>query len=183
MGDFYPGPRTPVHQDYFSDVGPLLGSIFRKAFGCRQTMAVERALYSLVTTAPHNLSLAQRIPHIDDTDPDRYAIVHYLSLADFGGTAFYRHRSSGFETITHDRHQHYLAKLHQDLSEKDEPPTGYISSESELFEQIDHVEHRFNRAVIYPSNLLHCSMTRNDIKFPEDPSEGRLTVAAFILAR
>lgn len=183
MGDYYPGPRTPVPQDYFADVGPLLGAIFRKAYGCAQTMSVERALYSLVTTAPKDLSLAQRIPHIDDTDPARYAMVHYLSPTDFGGTAFYRHRRSGFETITPDRHRHYLDRLKSDFEEKGEPEAGYIASDSALFEQVDHVDHRFNRAVIYPSNLLHCSLTRNDVEFPEDPMEGRLTVAAFILAR
>lgn len=183
MGDFYPGRRAHVPQCYFEDVGQLLGGIFRQAFACSAKMSVARALYSIVSTPTAELSIAQRIPHIDNIGTDQFAMVHYLSHDDFGGTGFCRHRTTGFETITSDRHRLYLDRLEQDFSEKGQPEPGYIEGDTALFEQIDVVEHRFNRAVIYPGNLLHCSLTRNDMVYPDDPLAGRLTVAAFMLAR
>lgn len=183
MGDFYPGRRAPVPQCYFEDVGQLLGGIFQRAYACSAKMSVERALYSIVSTPPAELSIAQRIPHIDNIGTDQFAMVHYLSHEDFGGTGFYRHRETGFETITSDRHRLYLDRLEQDFSEKGKPKPGYIEGDTALFEQIGLIEHRYNRAVIYPGNLLHCSLTRNDLFYPDDPLAGRLTIAAFMLAR
>jgi Family of unknown function (DUF6445) len=144
---------------------------------------VQRALYSIVSTPPGELNLAQRIPHIDSSEPDQFALVHYLAETDWGGTAFYRHRNTGLERITPDRHRYYLDTLESEFAAKGEPEPGYVEEQSILFEQVGRVEHRFNRAVIYPSNLLHCSASPNDRLCPDDPQAGRLTVAAFLLAR
>lgn len=183
MGDFFPGRRSPVPSAYFEDVGPLLGGILRSAFGCKKHMSVERALYSIVSTPPAQLKLGQRVPHIDNTEPDRFAMVHYLSPEVFEGTAFYRHRSTGFEVITQESHQFFVDRLAQEFSETGVPKAQYIEGDTPLFQQIGRVDYRYNRAVIYPGNLLHCSLTRNDRLHPDDPLTGRLTVAAFMLAR
>ncbi|MBK8376290.1 DUF6445 family protein [Sphingorhabdus sp.] len=183
MGDYYPGRRAHAPKAYFDDVGPLLGAIFRKAFGCSAHMSVDRALYSIVSTPPVQLNLAQRVPHIDNSEPDRFAMVHYLSHQDLGGTGFYRHKASGFETVTPDRHRLYLDQLEQDFARTGEPEPGYIEGDTDLFVQTGAVDHAYNRAVLYPGNLLHCSLTRNDCDYPDDPRLGRLTIAAFMLAR
>lgn len=183
MGDFYPGGRAPVGADYLADVGPTLGQVFRDIFGYRARMSVQRALYSVASTAPGDLGLAQRIPHFDDTGADRYAMVHYLAIEDMGGTAFYRQRSTGYESVSPDRHATYLAQLKQDFAIHGEPEPGYISGDTPLFERVAAVEHRYNRAVIYPSSLLHCSQLHPGVEYHADPAYGRLTVAAFMLAR
>src|SRR3546814_2059164 len=92
MGDFYPGGRAAASPAYLSDVGPTLGQVFREIYGCRARMSVQRALYSVASTAPGDLGLAQRIPHFDDTGADRYAMVHYLARDDKIGRASCRER-------------------------------------------------------------------------------------------
>jgi hypothetical protein len=182
-GDFYPGRRAPVGRDYLAEVAPLLGAVIRRVFGCTEHMSVDRALYSIVSKPPAELALAQRIPHVDDTAIDRFAMVHYLSHEDFGGTAFYRHRATGLEAITPDRHAAYLVRLEREFAAGGLPPAGYIAGDTAQFARIFEVPHRFNRAIVYPSNLLHCSATGERPIGGDDALAGRLTVAAFMTAR
>lgn len=183
MGDFYPGGRAAVPAAYFSDVGPVLGEIFRNVFGCTGRMSIQRALYSIASTPRNELGLAQRIPHFDETATGHFAMVHYLSLDDLGGTAFYRHRSTGFESVSAERHRNYLDRLTDDFRVHGEPAPAYICGDTPLFEQTTLVEHRFNRAVVYPASLLHCSQLQQGLALDPDPLCGRLTIAAFMLAR
>lgn len=183
MGDFYPGGRASVSSAYFSDIGAVLGEILRNVFGCTRRMSVQRALYSIASTPPEDLGLAQRIPHFDETAPGHYAMVHYLSLDDLGGTAFYRHRSTGFESVSLERHATYIARLKSDFTNYGEPAADYISGDTQLFEQTGKVEYRYNRAVVYPASLLHCSQLHEGAALNQEPLSGRLTIAGFMLAR
>jgi Family of unknown function (DUF6445) len=182
-GEFYPGPRAPAPPEYFAQVGGLVAAAVRKVFGHREHLAVDRALFSLATTPPAALSLAQRIPHIDSVEPGRIAIVHYLSHRDFGGTRFFRHRSTGFETVGAARHRAYLDALADDIVQQGEPAPGYIGEGSSLFATIGAVSPAWNRAILYRSSLLHCAAIPNDIVLPDDPRTGRLTIASFLTAR
>lgn len=183
LGDFYPGKRAPVDPYYFNDIGTVLGGIFRKIFHYRGKLVVERSYYSIVSTPPASLTLAQCIPHIDSTDPHHFAMVHYLAEKDFGGTAFFRHRSTGLEAITPPSHREFLDKLEEEFGEHGAPTKGYITGNTDYFEMIGSVDFAFNRAVIYPGNLLHCSMTAGQESLPPEPLSGRLTIASFLLAR
>lgn len=183
LGAFYPGGRAPVRPDYFDGLGPMLATIMREVFGAHERLNVDRALYSISSTPPAQLSLAQRIPHIDDVEDGRIAMVHYLTREDLGGTAFYRHRSTGFETVTTDRHRPYLEMLKADFARLGEPEPSYIDSDTPIFERIHLQAPAFNRAVIYPGNLLHCAALPNDRVLPSDPRKGRLTVAGFLTLR
>ena len=181
-GDFYPGQRKPVDPAYFQDIGQRLGAIMRSVFGCRKSLRVDRALYSLVSTQPDQLSLAQCIPHIDDVAPGSYAMVHYLVHTAFGGTAFYRQRSTGFAQIAAAQHRTYLAALETDLADHGRPEPGYIQGDTLAFAQIGSVDFAYNRAVIYPGNLLHCSIVPAGVAHPDNPLTGRLTIAGFFHA-
>ncbi|MBU2587237.1 MAG: hypothetical protein KJ872_03905 [Alphaproteobacteria bacterium] len=181
-GDFYPGQRKPVDPAYFGDIGQRLGLIMRSVFGCEKSLRVDRALYSLVSTAPDQLSLAQRIPHIDDVAPGSYAMVHYLAHTPFGGTAFYRHLSTGFAQIAAEQHRQYMEALEVDLDANGRPAPGYIAGDTPAFSQIGKVDFVYNRAVIYPGNLLHCSIVSTAVNHPGDPLTGRLTIAGFFHA-
>lgn len=181
-GSHYPGLRASVGPAYRAQVGPLLAAAAKRVFGFTERLAIDRTLFSLTVTPPATLSLPQRLPHIDDVAPGKLAVVHYLSHADWGGTAFYRHRATGFETIGPDRHRRYLDALAADLAAHGEPPPGYIAGETPLFASIGAVAPRFNRAILYPSNLLHCAAIPNDRPPPHDVATGRLTIASFLTA-
>lgn len=183
MGEFYPGVRAPVLPSYFEGLSPVLAPVMREVFGHSDRIGFTRALYSLVTTPSDQLTLAQRIPHIDGLEEGMIAILHYLSHDDQGGTAFYRQRSTGFETVDASRHPEYIAALKADFARHGEPLPAYIQGDTPIFEQIARYTPRFNRALIYRSSLLHCADLPNDVPFAQDPRAGRLTVASFLSGR
>ena len=48
------------------------------------------------------------------------------------------------------------------------------------FHSSDLVEAKLNRAVIYPSNVLHSGDIQTDLGLSNDPKKGRLTISSFI---
>ena len=180
MGDYYPGVRAPVTPLYFEGLSAILTPVMREVFGVGERIVFNRALYSLANTPAERLTLAQRIPHIDTVEPGRIAILHYLSHTEHGGTAFYRHRSTGFETVSTARHRAYLDALAGDFGRHGEPEAAYIQGDTELFEQIARYDAVFNRALIYRSNLLHCAVLPDARALSDDVHVGRLTVASFL---
>lgn len=182
MGEFYPGVRARVSAVYYEGLARILGAVLREVYGWTQSARFDRCLYSLATTPSDRLSLAQRIPHIDGLEGRMIAIVHYLCRENFGGTAFYRHRSTGFETVDASRHQDYLTALRCDFNRLGEPPSAYIGGDTQIFEKTASFDAAFNRAVIYPSSLLHCASLPNGVEFPVDIRKGRLTAASFLSA-
>jgi hypothetical protein len=182
-GAFYPGVRAHASGAYFADLGPLLAKVVREVFGYRRELALVRSLYALTTTSSDQLTLAQRVPHFDDTDAGRIAVLHYLTHDDQGGTSFYRHRSTGFETVDASRHRLYLDVLAQDLDRYGPPDAAYIDDGAPIFERIARFAPRFNRALIYRSNLLHCADIGANTSLSADPRTGRLTLASFLAAR
>lgn len=180
MGKYYPGIRAPVTPAYFEGLAQVLTPVMREVFGAHDRIGFTRALYSIATTPPAELSLAQRIPHIDGVAEGMIAIIHYLARADHGGTAFYRHRSTGFETVDAARHRRYLDALRDDFAAQGEPAPAYIEGDTAIFEQAARYDAVFNRALIYRSSLLHCAVLPNDTVLPGTVREGRLTVASFL---
>lgn len=179
-GDHYPGVRAALPTTYFGEVGETLSIIFGEAFGAAGRVRVLDARFSIVTAPAAALTLVQRVPHVDATAPGRLAMVHYLAAEELGGTAFYRHRSTGFETINEARAHAYFAALARETAVH--PPHGYIAGDTPLFERIDAVAARFNRAVFYRSHLLHCGTVPPDAHLPADPQRGRLTITGFFAA-
>src|SRR4029078_12554032 len=59
--------------------------------------------YSLVTTPPEKRPAIHRIPPVDSLNGNGLATIHYLFKTDLGGTAFYRHRKTGFEYVDETR--------------------------------------------------------------------------------
>jgi Family of unknown function (DUF6445) len=52
-----------------------------------------------------------------------------------------------------------------------------------MFEQVAAFEGRYNRALLYPSNALHCANIPDDLTLSDDPEVGRLTVNTFLMGR
>jgi hypothetical protein len=182
-GEFYPGIRASVPPAYFAEFGPTVGAVLKRVFGFTQKAHFDRAYFSIVTTPSDRLTLAQRIPHIDGISDGLMAVLHYLSIGDQGGTAFYRHRSTGFETVDAARHSAYLGALNTDFARHGKPKAAYIDGDTTLFARTACFAGIFNRALIYRSSMLHCSATSRQSGFKGDPKHGRLTIAGFISAQ
>lgn len=180
---YYPGVRAPAPLQYQQLLLQALQPTLLEVFALPQRpLSFSVCHYSIVTTPPTQLKLLQRIPHFDTVEPHALAAVHYLFQGDLGGTAFYRHRKTGFETIDHSRMQDYYRSLE---SENDGPNlpkanAGYIDGDTPLFEQIANPAGVFNRLVIYPRNLLHSGHIPADSPLSADPRQGRLTISSFI---
>lgn len=175
----YPGIRAALPPDYFTQVRPALIPVLREVFRHAAGVELLDASFSIVTTSPAELAMAQRLPHVDAVQPGRIALVHYLAPEGGEGTAFFRHRATGFETIDAARSPGYLAQLNAQLG-TNPPPPAYPLGDTALFERIAHVEARYNRAVIYRSALLHSGAIAPDAPLDADPGTGRLTVTAFL---
>jgi hypothetical protein len=134
-----------------------------------------------VTTPSDQLQPIQRLPHFDSLEYGRVAALFYLCQGENqGGTAFYRQRSTGFESVDAGRFPAFEAALHADVARLGLPGAAYIDETSPIYEMIGRVEARFNRMIVYLSSSLHCAHIPKDFGFDPNPSTGRLTVNAFL---
>ncbi|WP_375390502.1 DUF6445 family protein [uncultured Sphingomonas sp.] len=178
-GQHYPGIRASLPSGYLAAQLPLIANIVMREFGrCRRVHVVD-ASFSIVTRPADEIEVRQRLPHVDAYGRERIALVHYLSLDDGDGTAFFRHRSTGFETVDHARAPSYFSCLEQELRDAVEPPSGYIAGDTTLFERTALVAARFNRALLYRSYVLHSGAISPNAALAADPLSGRLTVTGF----
>ena len=178
--DHYPGVRAAVRADYMTAHGGVLSAVLKEVFGATGPARVLDVAYGIVSTPPADLSLVQRLPHVDSMSPDRIALVHYLTPRRSEGTVFFRHRATGFESIDPARGEAYLAALDAEARAGRVPDEGYVSTDTDLFERIHAVEGVFNRVVVYRSNMLHSGAITADTPLSPDPARGRLTITGFL---
>lgn len=176
----YPGLRAALPADYFAAVRPPLTQALAGVFDQAGAVSLLDASYALVTTPPEALTVPQRLPHVDAVDPGRIALVHYLDPESRDGTAFYRHRATGFEQLDRQRAPIYFDQLEAELRHGGLPAPAYIAGSTPLFEQTARVEARYNRAVLYRSALLHSGAIAAGARLSADPARGRLTITAFL---
>lgn len=174
----YPGLRAPLPDSYWRDQAPVIELALARMLGAAGPIQLIDASFSMVTRSPAALTRAQRLPHCDAHARERIAMVHYLSLDDPDGTAFFRHRSTGFESVDEERSATYDARLATELRGVRLP--GYVAADTPLFERVALVGARYNRAVLYRSFLLHSGAISPDAPLSTDPAHGRLTVTAFL---
>jgi hypothetical protein len=136
--------------------------------------------YSLVTTPADKLATLQRIPHVDSLGWQGLATIHYLFKRDHGGTAFYRHRKTGFEYLDEARQETYLQCLVRECDGADAPAAAYINGDTPLFEQIAKQDGVFNRLLVYRRNSLHSGCIGRDFVPDANPLTGRLSINCFI---
>ena len=181
-GPHYPGIRAQADPSYLGPQMAVLKDVLTKVFGYASGANLIECAYSLVTTPPLKLTPIQRLPHFDSTDPKRLALLHYFGDASSGGTAFYRHVSTGFETISQARHQAYTAALQAEINKNGLPPAAYYAA-GPLYERIGEVEAKPNRMVLYRGYRLHSGIIPTDVTLSTDPKQGRLTLNTFLQAR
>ncbi|MBU7581015.1 MAG: hypothetical protein KAF27_11205 [Porphyrobacter sp.] len=179
----YPGVRAAldpaVSRAWLGQLSPLLDQWFGGAAGSGGAPWAMQAWYSLVTTPPHALAPIQCLPHIDGTDPRQIAMMLYLHDTPHGGTAFFRHRSTGLAALTADTYPRYAAAVQAEYGRTGLPAPAYPTDGAPHFERIHVAEGRFNRAVFYRGNILHSGVIDNAAPLSADPREGRLTINAF----
>lgn len=180
-GGAYPGIRAWCGADYLNARRPLMMQIMQQVFGFRKGIRCDASTFSLVTTRPEDLLPPQRIPHYDHAQNQLIAIMHYLDGPASGGTAFYRHRRTGFETISPEREAAYDRALAEDAREYGMPAAGYHYGTNERFELIDEVEAQPDRMVLYRGRVLHSGVIPNPAALSDDPATGRLTINMFLI--
>lgn len=179
----YPGLRAPAPLNYANNLVRALSPLIERAFPIKRMKPVRANCYlSLVTLKPEQLTPLQSIPHIDIADPLRFAFMHFLCDDHFGGTSFYRHRATGFETINSLQEPDYLAVRDRELAEK-KPSAEYICGDTAHYVKTATIAARRNRVLIYRSQLLHSGQIPADMNFSTDPREGRLTANVFVTYR
>lgn len=184
-GQYYPGVRAepPEGQNPYLDITfPIVSQVLKEFFGCRNYARIFRSLFSLATTPVGELEPVQRLPHHDTVFENRFATIHYLCGPEFGGTAFFRHRSTGFETLTEDRYDEYVAKLDEEVSIHGLGAPAFITGNTPIFDHIATFDAAFNRAIVFRGNTLHSGAISSQLALPADPATGRLTVVNFIVA-
>lgn len=180
MAGLYPGVRAPLPLDYVRAVVRRIDPLIRDAFAlCDVRLVKADCVYSLVTRAPEELAPFQRIPHIDTTHPLHFAALHFLCDEQFGGTAFYRQRATGFETITPDRETAYERARDQQFAGSASPPR-YIGVQDGWHERTALLPARYDRMLVYRSNALHSGHIPDARVLSADPRAGRLTANIFI---
>jgi hypothetical protein len=111
----YPGIRAALPDDYLVAQMPVVEAALGDALGGVPRLDVIDASFSIVTTPRDALSVSQRLPHCDAYDAQRIALVHYLSPGDHHGTGFFRHRSTGFESVDAHRAEIYPHQIDAEL--------------------------------------------------------------------
>lgn len=177
----YPGIRKVAPSEYQKFLLSQLGPTILKHFGiqCRR-LRFTMCHYSLVTTPPDKLSMIQRIPHVDSFEHNGLATVHYLFKEKLGGTAFYRHRKTGYEIIDEARKLEYFKSLEAENDGPNMPGPEYINGDTPLFEQVGRQEGIFNRLLVYRRNSLHSGCISKDFVPDPNPLTGRLSINSFI---
>lgn len=181
-GNLYPGLRAAMPESFSTSFRAWLTPILQRngVLGSNQVIARDASFFSVVTTASQDLLPIQCIPHYDSTDPNLFAAVIYLCGPRFSGTAFYRHRRTGYEEITEQNVANYQLALNTDMRLHGAPPKDYINGDSPLFETVFSNELKFNGAIVYPARVLHAARIEKQFSSPQDRSEWRLTVTALL---
>src|SRR5690349_16456373 len=131
---FYPGIRAHAPLSYQQILASELRPLLIQSFNLPdRPIQFSMCHFSLVTTPASELAAIQRIPHVDSLEPMGLAAVHYLFKKDLGGTAFYRHRKTGFEYIDESRKIEYFQSLESENDGPNMPTAEYINGDTPLF--------------------------------------------------
>lgn len=176
---YYPGVRDNMPLPY----GRLLKKFFEeyilpKFINEAGTINLHKCLLSLVACRPNQLTIDQKMPHIDSYNNKDFAFVHYLSGKELGGTSIYKYKPRNKTEITV-ADKKILDEMLIEVANYPEEHRGYITQSTPLFEQVLNIEAKFNRLVIYQGNLLHSANLDSPLSYCGDKRTGRLSISSF----
>jgi len=175
----YPGIIAEPPQQYLHEIAVNLKREMCAAFNFPSELGLSATgFFALTTHSLDDFDPWQRIPHFDQTDEDSIAMVHYLNTNQTGGTGFFRHTPSGFESVSENRHKEYVDDIEKWFAEGHDQLVEYAGPKTPNFEMIHIVPFKFNRALIYPSYVLHCALY-DGTHVDANPETGRLTLNSF----
>jgi Family of unknown function (DUF6445) len=178
----YPGIQAPAPADYaralLAAAAPALALLFGNEDGAIGGIG---CTFSLVTDEPATLHPLQTVPHVDIAEPDRFAVLHYLCDAPFGGTAFYRQDATGLEQVG--RRDWHRCQAARDAGLATMVPSGYPSPATPGYTRTAAVPAKMDRMLVYRSHSLHSGIIVPDLAHPADPHTGRLTGNLFAIYR
>lgn len=175
---WYPGLNAALPASYLNTLLPVLRPSLMRAFGVGQSALAARAFFALSTLRAEEMAALQKIPHYDQPDPRCLAMVHYLARDQAGGTGFFRHIATGFESIDRTRRETYMRQVAHELEALGDGLTGYAGPDTPNYELQETIAPQFNRLVIYRSHVLHCALFEG-ARLSDDPRTGRLTANSF----
>jgi hypothetical protein len=176
----YPGLNANLPEAYYRTIVTALRGPIEAAFGVSAGAALKFfGFLALATTPVEAASPVQTIPHLDAPDPGRLAMVHYFCQGEFGGTGFFRHAATGFESVDVARQDAYAAAVEAELAQG--PREGFAGADTAGYALIDQVEPVFNRLILYRGHVLHAGLLGRG-GGAADPASGRLTANGFIEA-
>ena len=106
--------------------------------------------------------------------------MHYLNPGQFGGTGFYRHKTSGFENIEQANFPAYqLARTAFEV-QHGQPEKAYITQSTDEYELLGKIAYKQNRLLVYPGTLLHSGLIKVPDDLSDNPDSGRLTANIFV---
>lgn len=176
---YYPGIRGPAPREYGNCLYDFLGELVHKVFEWNCDPEITACTFSLMTTRPEDLRPNQRVPHVDFTHLNGLAVLHYLCTPKHGGTAFYRHRSTGYEMILDNNVHDFVNTINAEARFMGAPPPKYFDGSTPQFECIASYPAVFNRVLIYRGSILHSGVVAEGFSPDPNPRTGRLTVNTF----
>ena len=171
--DYYPGLRSaelPASvQDWLPAIDQLPGMANARCLSARFSLATQRAC---------ELSALQWLPHFDTTANNLWALVVYLFHDAFGGTGFFRHRTTGLTRVAEADRVRYLEQVQQQLPDAVDMHHRFIAGDTSLYQQTGAVAGHYNLAVLFPANCLHSGQIARNGGLSTHPHKGRLTFNA-----
>lgn len=142
------------------------------------TVLMHKCLLSLTSCKPSELLLEQKMPHVDSCKSNEFALVHYLSGKEFGGTSLYRYKPKSLIEFSQND-ESVLDEMLASVSATQKEHSGYLTKSTSIFEQILSIEAKFNRLVVYQGNILHSANLATEQSYSGDARNGRLSIASF----
>lgn len=177
----YPGIVASAPDAYCESLLNVLGPLLGETFAVKvDTAYLTNCFFALVTYPPSQLHYRQLLPHIDDYGAGVIAGVHFLCDSTQGGTALFRHRATGYESLTVEKNQQLQKMIAQDIASHGPLPAQYMAGDNRLFEQTTCLQPKFNRLVIYRGSILHSMIVNAHTKLDPNPRVGRLTINTFL---
>lgn len=171
----YPGLNAHLPANYIPTLLPALQRPLTQLFGMIKPPQRQFGFFGLTTRPPQAMATRQALPHTDSANLHSFATVHFLNGL-FGGTAFYRHKATGCETVTPTRSNLFNAKRSREIEEAGDGADGLLER---YYEEIAYAEPMFNRLILYRATQLHSARLENATALSHHPRTGRLTANTF----